>query len=248
MKVENLVVFGATSSIGQEVCRLHAPDISNIVLCGRDPEKLEIVASDLRCRGDLEIITRMVNFSDPASYEDLVPTVIEEIGSVDIWYFFQGSLLDQKRCENSIPDTRDQLQVNLLSVLDLLNPIAIYLEGKGAGAVVVVTSVAGDRGRKSNYIYGTAKGALSIYLQGLRNRLANCAVLVLEVKPGFVRTPMTEHLDTTGLLWSSPSSVAEKIVSAIKKKRDVVYIPGYWRLIMFVINAIPEKIFKRLNL
>lgn len=243
-----LVVFGATSAIGQEVCRLNAPKAAHFVLCARDSEKLEIVAADIGSRGDATVSTIVVDFSEPSSYAQLVSDILKDNDAVDAWYFFHGDLPEQKNCEGSLIESRAALQVNLLSVLDLLNPIANYSEQRKSGAIVVVSSVAGDRGRGSNYIYGTAKGALSIYLQGLRNRLAAHGVTVLDVKPGFVKTPMTAHLDNSGLLWASPDTIASCIEKGVRNKSDVIYTPGYWRLIMFVIRSIPEKIFKRLSL
>jgi hypothetical protein len=245
---KTIVVFGATSAIGQEVCRLQAQDASHFVLCARSADKLEVVAADLRSRGEATVTTYIVDFSDPSSYSELIGKITAENETVNSWCFFHGILPEQPSCEDSLVASRAAIQVNLLSVLDLLNPIANYMEIKKSGSIVVVSSVAGDRGRGSNYIYGTAKGALSIYLQGLRNRLASSGVTVLDVKPGFVKTPMTDHLENSGVLWASPNTIAAEIVAGVRKKSDVIYTPGYWRLIMFVIRAIPEKIFKRLSL
>lgn len=245
---KNIVVFGATSAIGQEVCKLNALVATHFILCARDSEKLEVVASDIRSRGDATVSTIVVDFSDSSSYASLFEQIMSEGRAISEWYFFHGSLPDQYACEASLADTNDALQINLISVLDLLHPVANYMEEQKAGAIVVVSSVAGDRGRGSNYVYGAAKGALSIYMQGLRNRLAAHNVAVVDVKPGFVQTPMTAHLENSGILWALPDAIASEIVLAVKKKSDVIYTPGYWRLIMFVIRAIPEKIFKRLSL
>jgi len=245
---QTIVVFGATSAIGQEVSRLHAPHTSHFVLCARSVDKLEVVAADIRSRGDARVSTYVVDFGDPSSYSELVGEITAQSESVDAWYFFHGDLPEQQSCEASLTECKAAFQVNLLSILDLLNPIANYMEKQKSGAIVAVSSVAGDRGRKSNYVYGTAKGALSIYLQGLRNRLASSRVTVLDVRPGFVKTPMTAHLENDGVLWASPDTIAAEIVAGVEKKSDVIYTPGYWRLIMFVIRAIPEKLFKRLSL
>ncbi|MFT6433749.1 MAG: short-subunit dehydrogenase [Candidatus Azotimanducaceae bacterium] len=245
---KTVVVFGATSAIAQETCRLHAPHAIRFVLCARDSTKLDIVASDIRSRGEATISTHVVDFSDPSNYANLFELIKKENDAIDIWYFFHGNLPEQKKCEASLSHAKAALQTNVLSILDLLHPVANDLEKQKSGTLVVVSSVAGDRGRASNYMYGTAKGALSIYLQGLRNRLAVHGITVLDVKPGFVKTPMTAHLDNSGFLWASPDAIAADIVAAVKKKSDVIYTPGYWRLIMFVIRAVPEKIFKRLSL
>jgi decaprenylphospho-beta-D-erythro-pentofuranosid-2-ulose 2-reductase len=125
--------------------------------------------------------------------------------------------------------------------------LAKQLEQQGHGCIAVISSVAGDRGRQSNYVYGTAKGALSIFLQGLRNRLGKTGVQVLTIKPGFVDSPMTKDFDK-GLLWVKPAMIAQGILRAIEKKKEVVYLPFFWRYIMLIIKMIPEKIFKRLTL
>ena len=139
------------------------------------------------------------------------------------------------------------MQVNYGSAVDLLEPIAAQMERRGAGFIVVVSSVAGDRGRQSNYHYGAAKGALSLYTQGLRNRLFKAGVTVLTVKPGFVDTAMTWGLPGLFLV-ASPRRVARDITRALRRRRSVIYTPGFWRGIMFMIRSIPEPVFKRMKL
>ena len=139
------------------------------------------------------------------------------------------------------------MQTNALSVISLLTLLANHFEQQRHGCIAVISSVAGDRGRQSNYVYGTAKGALSIFLQGLRNRLHKSGVQVLTVKPGFVDTPMTASLPK-GPLWATPEKVAEDIDKAIENKRNVLYTPSFWFLIMAIIKSVPESIFKRLSL
>jgi len=140
-----------------------------------------------------------------------------------------------------------ELQTNFTTVVSLLTLLANLFERQGRGSIAVISSVAGDRGRQSNYVYGAAKGALTIYLQGLRNRLAKANVHVLTIKPGFVDTPMTRDFKK-GLLWVGPDVIARGIVKAIDKRKDVAYLPFFWRYIMFIIKIIPERIFKRLSL
>ena len=140
-----------------------------------------------------------------------------------------------------------EFAVNALSTISLLTYLANYFEENGQGTIAVISSVAGDRGRQSNYIYGSAKGAVTIFLQGLRNRMHKSGVHVITVKPGFVDTPMTAAFDK-GFIWADPDQIAARIISAIKNKYDEVYAPWYWRVIMQVIRAIPERVFKRLNL
>jgi len=140
------------------------------------------------------------------------------------------------------------MDINFLSVVSLLTPIANRFEENKRGTIAVISSVAGDRGRQSNYVYGAAKSGLDAFLQGLRNRRSKADVHVLTIKPGFVDTPMTAHIPERGPLWAQPEDVAKGIVSAIEKQKYVVYLPRFWSLIMLIIRSIPERIFKKLSL
>ena len=155
--------------------------------------------------------------------------------------------MNKKTGEQDYAYTEQALRTNFLSVVSLLTPIANQLEKQHYGCIAVISSVAGDRGRQSNYVYGAAKGALTIFLQGLRNRLQAANVCVLTIKPGFVDTPMTADLKK-GALWAKPESVAKGIYRAIKRRKNSVYLPWFWWPIMMVIRHIPEPIFKRLKL
>jgi short-subunit dehydrogenase len=166
---------------------------------------------------------------------------------MDVVLIAHGTLPDQKACEASFEHTRREFETNALSVMSLLTHVANYFEREKRGTIAVIASVAGDRGRQSNYVYGTAKGAVSLFMQGLRNRLAPAGVHVLTIKPGFVDTPMTSEFKK-GLLWAQPDRVARDIQRAIEKKKDIAYVPPFWRYIMWVIGAIPEFVFKRLRL
>ena len=158
-----------------------------------------------------------------------------------------GTLSDQKDSEASFQAARREFETNALSVISLLTHLANRIERQGYGTLSVISSVAGDRGRQSNYVYGTAKAAVTTFMQGLRNRLHRAGVHVLTIKPGLVDTPMTAGL-RKGVLWAKPEAVAAGIYEAIRKKRDVVYLPRFWRPIMWLLRAIPEPIFKRLRL
>jgi short-subunit dehydrogenase len=158
-----------------------------------------------------------------------------------------GTLPDQKACEASVELLQQEIDNNGLSVVALCTRLANLMEPRGQGTIAVISSVAGDRGRQSNYVYGAAKGMVTRFLQGLRNRLARKGVQVLTIKPGFVDTPMTAAFPK-GLLWAKPESVAQGIVAAVDRKKDVVYLPGFWCLIMMIIRHIPEFIFKKLSL
>lgn len=170
------------------------------------------------------------------------------LGGLDVLLVAHGSLPDQKACERSVHVTLDELHTNALSVISLVTLAANLFQTAGHGTIAVISSVAGDRGRQSNYIYGTAKGMVSLFLEGLRNRLSRSGVRVVTIKPGFVDTPMTAHLEKKGPLWAQPQAIARGIARAVNGQRDVVYLPGIWRWIMLIIRHIPEPIFKRMSL
>ncbi len=158
-----------------------------------------------------------------------------------------GTLSDQKACEASVELTLREIDTNALSVVALLTRIANRLEQRRAGTIAVISSVAGDRGRGSNYVYGSAKALVTAFLSGLRQRLGKSGVGVVTIKPGFVDTPMTAAF-AKGPLWASPEKVAKGIVRALDRRSDTVYLPGFWWTIMFIIRAIPERLFWRLSL
>jgi decaprenylphospho-beta-D-erythro-pentofuranosid-2-ulose 2-reductase len=158
-----------------------------------------------------------------------------------------GTLPDQRRCEESVAETLAALEVNLTATIALLTLLANRFEAARQGCIAVITSVAGDRGRQSNYVYGAAKGGVERFLQGLRNRLFRSGVAVITIKPGFVDTPMTAGV-VKNALFASPRRVGRAIYRAIEARRRVVYIPWFWRPIMFLVTALPESIFQRLRL
>jgi decaprenylphospho-beta-D-erythro-pentofuranosid-2-ulose 2-reductase len=158
-----------------------------------------------------------------------------------------GSLPDQALCERNFDAAIEAFNINALSVISLLSYIVKPMQERRKGCIAVVTSVAGDRGRQSNFIYGAAKAMVSTYLQGLRGRLFPHNVAVVDIKPGFVDSPMTAHLPK-GALWAQPEQIAQRIVRAVEKKRTTIYAPGFWRLIMIIVCSVPEFIFKRLKL
>jgi len=224
-----IVVIGATSQLAQSVAQPLATEGRDLLLLARDAQKLSTVAADLTTRG--ASVTQIVTDLAALDEHPALLASIEAAAEED-WQAAQASLT-----------------VNLLAPLSLLHGLANRLAARGSGSLVVVSSVAGDRGRASNYWYGTAKGALSIHCQGLRNRLAKTGVALLTVKPGFIDTAMTAHIPKNPApLWASSDKVAGLILAGWRKQKDVIYTPGFWRLIMFIIGCIPEKMFKRLSL
>lgn len=245
---ETIVIFGATSAVGQMLARIHAESGDSMILVARNLDRLDSVASDLRTRGAPSVECLCSDFDNTQEHSELLENIEKKCTDIAKYYFFYGSLPEQKECEASWDSTHNALMTNFLSVVSLLTLIANKVEKEaGRRGLIVVSSVAGDRGRQSNYIYGTAKGALTIFLQGLRNRLyrSNCSVTT--IKPGFIDTPMTRDFKK-GVLWAKPEKVAQDIYKAARKRKDEVYTPGFWKLIMFIIKSIPETIFKRLSL
>lgn len=245
--MSRILILGATSAIAEQTARLYAERGDRLMLVARDRDKLQRIGEDLVIRGAEQAVYQDIDLNDTAQHEALLINTEKQLGGLDIVLIAYGTLGDQKAGEEAFTAAEQELKTNCLSVLSLLTLIANRFEVQQSGTIAVISSVAGDRGRQSNYIYGTAKGALTIFLQGLRNRLYRSGVQVLTIKPGFVDTPMTREFKK-GLLWVKPEVIAQGIVRAIDKRKDVVYLPFFWRYIMLIIKLIPEFIFKRLSL
>lgn len=242
-----VLILGATSAIAEAVARRYADLGAGFFLVARSPERLEAVGADLRARGAASVDTATADLSVIDGHRALLDRAWASLGGVDIALLAYGVLPDQAACEQSWPATAEALQVNFTSPCALLHELANRLAAAGAGVICVITSVAGDRGRKSNYVYGAAKGGLALCSQGLRHRLASKGVAVVVVKPGFVDTPMTAHL-AKGPLFVSPARVARDIYRGIARRAAVVYTPWWWRIIMSLIRSVPDRIFLRTTL
>jgi decaprenylphospho-beta-D-erythro-pentofuranosid-2-ulose 2-reductase len=242
-----VLIIGATSAIAQETARCFARDGAQLFLVARSADKLKAVAADLHVYGAQRVETYVLDVNELAEHQALLDQAISSLDGLDMLLIAHGSLGDQQFCEKSVELTIKELTTNATSVISLLTLSANYFEQQKRGCIAVISSVAGDRGRQSNYVYGTAKAAVSTFMQGLRNRLAKAGVTVLTVKPGFVDTPMTAN-KPKGLLFAQPRSVGQGIYKAMLEGRDIVYLPWFWRPIMFIVRCIPERIFKRLSL
>ncbi len=245
--MRNVLVVGATSAIAQATIRHFAEDGDNLFLVARNAEKLQAVADDAKVRGASKVETWLLDVTELDRHQEMLDEAEKSIGALDVVFVAHGTLPDQKKCEASVEETLKALSVNAISVIALLTLVANDFEQRRHGTIAVISSVAGDRGRQSNYVYGTAKAAVSIFTQGLRNRLFRSGVKVVTIKPGFVDTPMTAHI-RKGPLFASAESVGDRIYKAIVKGEDVVYVPWFWTIIMTVIKLIPESIFKRMKL
>lgn len=243
----NVVLIGATSAIVHSLARLYAADGSTLTLVARNAEKLRDVSQDLRARGAQDVKELVFDLADSNEVDRCVSALKQHESPIDVLVIGHGVLPNQEESGNDFLSFQQQFQVNFLSAAAMLIGLKSVFIEQGKGQIVVIGSVAGDRGRQSNYAYGTAKGALEIFLSGLRNELCSKNVSVLCVKPGFVDTPMTSDIKK-GPLFAQADTVAKNIRKAIDGKKEVVYAPGFWRLIMVVIKNIPERVFKRLSL
>ena len=242
-----VLILGATSAIASAVAReLLRPD-THFFLVARDAQKLEAVRSDLVTRGAASVATHAMDLDDTDAHQKMLTEAAQSLESIDLALLAHGVLGDQDQAQADFSAAAAILNTNFLSAVSLITWLANYFESRHRGTLAVITSVAGDRGRKSNYVYGASKGALNIFLDGVRNRVDRAGAHVLTIRPGFVATPMTAHI-SHGPLFASPAQVARGIVSAIAARKDVVYVPWFWRPIMFIIRSVPEFIFKKLNL
>lgn len=241
-----VLALGATSAIGEATLRLLAERGARFYLVARNREKLNAVAADLHTRGATGVATHVMDLDDTAAHPAMLAAAAQSLGTIELALLAHGVLGTQEETEASFAAAEAVLRTNFLSPVSLITWLANYFESTKQGTLAVISSVAGDRGRRSNYVYGASKGALNVFLEGVRARLDRVGVQVLTIKPGFVATPMTAHLPQ-GPLFATPAQVARGIVKAIERQRDVVYLPGFWRVIMLIIRLIPGRIFKKLN-
>lgn len=247
MNGQAVLILGATSSIARAIAHNIARQGAKLHLAARNAFEVERVARDLTVRYQVPVTWSVFEGGDYNAHPEVVQTAIDRLGRLDGAIVSLGELGDQQQAQNDFESAERIIHSNYTGVVSLLTPIANYLEKQGKGFIIGVSSVAGDRGRQSNYIYGSAKGALTLFLQGLRSRLAKSGVRVLTVKPGFVDTKMT--FGKPGMfLVASPEQVAGSIVSALDKRQDIAYVPGFWFWIMLIIRSIPETLFKQLKL
>jgi short-subunit dehydrogenase len=242
-----VLVIGATSAIAEHCARIWADRGDALYLVARNEERLNTIAADLNVRGASLVGTYCVDLNDMDSHAALLDAAEAAMGGIDTVLIAHGTLSNQKSCEQSVEETLAEIKTNALSAISLLTLVANRLEAKKAGTIAVISSVAGDRGRASNYVYGSAKAMVTAFTSGLRQRLHNSNVAVVTIKPGFVDTPMTADFKK-GLLWAKPAAVAEKIVKAIDAKKTEVYVPAFWWAVMMVIKSIPSKIFNKIKL
>lgn len=241
----SVLILGARSDIARPLARIYAHAGYRIILAARNIDALEADASDLRIRSECDVSLQEFNVLDTDGHDfflarlgELPDTVISLI----------GLMTPQVEAQTKFAAADLMIRSNYLGLVSILGEIANRMEQRASGTIIGVSSVAGDRGRATNYIYGSAKAGFTAFLSGLRNRLIGRGVRVITVKPGFVRTRMTEELALPAILTAAPEELAGAIRRAHKRKRLVIYYPSVWRIIMFTIQNLPECIFARLKL
>jgi short-subunit dehydrogenase len=246
-RVKRIVIFGATSAIAQGFAREAAAQGDALFLVGRNREKLSAVAEDAHVRGASAVHTGVADLDDIARHRPLIDQAEQALGGLDGVLVAHGTLTDQAAAERDFAIVERDVHTNFVSAASILTAAADRFEAKQAGTIAAISSVAGDRGRRSNYVYGASKAALTAFLSGLRNRLAPHGVAIVTVKPGFVDTPMTAHL-TKNALFAKPDDVGRRIYRALERRQDVVYVPFFWAFVMAIVRSVPERVFKRLKL
>jgi decaprenylphospho-beta-D-erythro-pentofuranosid-2-ulose 2-reductase len=246
---KKIVVIGATSAIAERCLRIWAvTEQANLVLIGRDQAKLAAIAADLRVRSpQCETQCIVADFYDPRKIEQLATDINRE-GPVDTVLIAHGSLPDQTRCQSDLVVAAEALALNGISPVLFAEAFLRHMEGRNAGTLAIIGSVAGDRGRKSNYVYGAAKGMITRFAQGLQHRVSGSRVKVVLIKPGPTDTPMTAHLKDRSVGFASVDTVARCIVDAIGRGQAVAYAPRKWAFIMMIVRHLPPFVFNRTNL
>ena len=247
MSETRILIIGATSAIAEATARLYAARGASLYLLARNAARVQATAEDLGVRGASAVNADTLDVSDFPTHAGAIDRAFSAFGGFDVALIAHGTLPDQVRCDNDTDYALQEFTVNGTATIALAGRVAQKLEAQGSGTLAVISSLAGARGRASNYLYGSAKAAVSTYLSGLRQRLHARGVNVLTIKPGFVDTPMTAAF-RKGALWATPEQVAHGIVRAVERRRAIVYLPWFWRPVMAVIRAIPEPVFRRIKL
>ena len=246
--MKKILIIGATSAIAEATARCYAKEGAMFYLLARNEERLASLASDLKIRGALSVDYSLLDVKERANHEQELLRAKDTLGNIDIALVAHGTLGNQGACEEDPEVALLELETNAFSTIALLTRLANIFEKQSHGTLAVISSVAGDRGRASNYVYGTAKAAVTTFCEGLQARMFKSGVHVLIIKPGLVATPMTEGLSMPAFLVAEPALIAADIFRAIEKKTDVLYTPWFWKYIMIGIIHLPNALFKKMNL
>lgn len=243
--MKNILILGATSDMAQAIAKKYVLEGWRPTLAARNADDLAAIASDLKVRAAIDVLTAKFDAVDYASHENFYKALPEKPDLVVAAFGYMG---DQDLARTDFSEAERTIAVNFTGMVSILNIVASDFEARGEGCIAAISSVAGDRGRQSNYMYGSAKAGLTAYLAGLRNRLAKKNVHVMTIKPGFCRTKMTESLELPSALTANPEQVAEAVFKGVERKNNVIYTLWMWRFIMLIIRHIPEAIFKKLSM
>jgi decaprenylphospho-beta-D-erythro-pentofuranosid-2-ulose 2-reductase len=240
------LIIGATSSIAEATARLWAIEHTRFFLVARNDKKLTLTTNDLRTRG-ANVAQALLDVDEFDAHAATIQAAFDTLGKIDVVLIAHGELPNQGLCEQNEAASVRALRVNALSVVSLLTLIANRMQAQGSGVIAVLGSVAGDRGRRSNYVYGSAKALVETFMEGLAGRLNRCGVRVVTIKPGFVDTPMTAQFKK-GFLWAQPETIARLIDRHVTAaKSGSYYAPAFWGLVMALVRRIPRRILYRLN-
>ena len=244
---KKILVLGATSGIAEATCRIWVAQGAQLYLIARNADKLAAMAADLKLRGASSVGTAVTDLNDTEKHADLLAHAVNSLTGMDIAYIALGVMGDQAKAEQDFEQAAQMIYTNFMVPVSLLTWLANYCVQRRSGVLAVISSVAGDRGRKSNYLYGSSKAGLTAFLAGLRNRVDREGVTVMTIKPGPVKTAMTAGMKGAEK-FADVKKVAAAIVKGIDKRVDELYVPSIWLPIMLIVRHIPDRIFKKLNL
>ena len=247
MNGKRIVVVGATSGIAEHCGRLWLVDASELILLGRDESKLSSIRKDFNVRGSqVKITTYTLDFLNQAEVTEVVDRICA-IGTIDIVLIAHAIMPLQIDCQNDLNLIANTININTTSVIWFSELFLKYFERANHGNLAIISSIAGDRGRRTNYLYGATKALLNCYVEGLQNRLANSKVKVLLIKPGPTTTPLTSQITLKFGKFAKPEQVATDIVNALNKGKEIVYTPYKWKFIMFFVRVMPKWLFNKLS-
>lgn len=250
-EIKNIAILGGTSAVAMAYARLQAKSGHNLCLIGRNEEALKANKTDLEARGGGEVSYLKIDLAESSEVDENWQKIVKKMNGVDHMFLAYGVLGDQNHTQTDLSALLRSLQTNFLSTSLWAEAAFQTFRKQGQGQISIIGSVAGDRGRQSNYHYGAAKGGLDVFVSGMAHRAARlkeASIKVLLVKPGFIDTPMTDHIEKGGPLWATPEKIAKIILSAERRGKTKIYAPWFWRYILLVIRLAPFFVFKRSGL